>query len=86
MRARSSIWPPKPQEWSGSLRPIPPGQITAKSPRAGRSRQRRAFVRARTPRPWGEMTSGTASAGGVLGVYLAGATTIAYRSTPLWAR
>ena len=43
--------------------PHPPGQTTAKSPCPGRSRHRFAFVRARTPRPCGEITSGNGGDG-----------------------
>ena len=85
IRARSSICPRHPQEWSGSRRPIPPGQTTAKPPRAGRSRHSRAFVIARTPRPCGEITSGRGG-DGLFGPYRSGATTTAKRGRPLWAR
>ena len=64
---------------------MPPGQTTANVPRAGRSRHSRAFVCARTPRPCGEITSGSGG-GGRSGPNLVGSTTIAQRGTPLYAR
>jgi hypothetical protein len=67
-----------PRSEVGRRRPIPPGQIRTKRPCPGRSRQRLAFVRARTPRPCGEMTSGKGGDGRA-GVYSAGATTTAQR-------
>ena len=83
IRARSAICPRQPQEWSGSRRPMPPGQMTA-NPCAGSSRQSRAFVAAWTPRPCGEITSGRRGVG-FPGPYSDGTITTAGRGSRLWA-
>ena len=55
-------------------------KITANPPRAGRAPQSRAFARALTPRPCGEMIKGMA--GSWFGRYQEGRSTYAFRAAP----
>jgi hypothetical protein len=77
IRARSVTCPWNPHECRESRRPWPDGLITANNPAAGSAPQFSAFVRALTPRPCGEMISGTAGLSRL--VYQRGRSTIAER-------